>query len=80
MPKQLPIPNVVPACTLRVIDDNDPLCAPKWKTLESIIYTPRAIQNALERHDLDSAWIAFAGANELWIKSASSRLAQRASG
>lgn len=63
-----PIPNVVPGCTMKVIEDvTDSL---KWKVVgEPFPYTPRHINEMLIKHNLEFAWVFFAGGKELWYKS-----------
>jgi len=63
--KSLSIPNIVPTASLQIINESGE--KPIWQTLErDILYTPAAINKALKKRGLDSAWIRFMGSRELW--------------
>lgn len=72
----LPIPNIVPGCVIKIIDDRGE--SPRWSSIGEYAYTPRAINDAMRAHQLTSCWVFFLGSREFWSYNASGALAIRA--
>lgn len=76
MSKQLmAIPNIVPACKIKVIDDSG--AVPMWKTVGETLYTPKAIADTIRKNKLQWAWVFIAGGKEVWEIKGKSALASQ---
>jgi len=63
----LQIPNIAPTSSLQIINDKgENRERPIWQTLEEILYAPAAINAALKKRGLETAWVYFMGSREMW--------------
>lgn len=63
---------VTAGCRIQVINED----TWKYETVAEVVYTPYAINQALKKHKLQSAWVNLYGSRELWSVS-KGRLATR---
>lgn len=65
--------NVFASCRIQIINET----TWKYQTIAEVVYTPYAINQALKKSKLQSAWINLNGNRELWMVS-KGRLAKQA--
>lgn len=69
------IPNVVPSCLVKVINDTGNI--PVWKTLGQTAYTPKAIADMCRANKVQTCWVIFLGYKEFWMLDTNARLAKQ---
>jgi hypothetical protein len=67
------IPNVVPSCKIKIIDDSG--AVPMWKTLDQTLYTPKAIADSIRKNKIQWAWVFTSFGREVWEIKGKSTLA-----